>query len=263
MSAISPPARRQAGISHYGHDLPRNARKLPRLMRTHVIARKTHKWLGLFVGVQVVIWSLTGLYMTAVHIDIIHGDHFIRQAPFKPVDLSQVRDPIPLAAELGADGARMVAVRNRPAYAFAAEAGEQVVDATSGRPVPALSETEIRSIAQSTYIGSGGIASAALINEVPGEIRGRKPPLWRVEFDHWNKPTLYFSPTTGELVTRRHELWRVFDFFWMLHVMGYEDRDNVNNGFLRVFTWGAVLMAFSGAWLLFYSFHRKKKKVAR
>ena len=26
-------------------------------MRTHVIARKTHKWFGLFVGLQVVVWS--------------------------------------------------------------------------------------------------------------------------------------------------------------------------------------------------------------
>ena len=232
-------------------------------MRTHVVARKTHKWLGLFVGLQVVIWSLTGLYMTAVHIDIIHGDHFIRPTPLTPVDLSQLRDPISFAAQRNADGTRMVMVRNRPAYVLATEAGEQVVDATSGRPVPAPSETEIRSIAESTYIGSGGIASAALISEIPGEIRGRKPPLWRVEFDHWNKPTLYFSPATGQLVTRRHELWRVFDFFWMLHVMGYEDRDNVNNGFLRVFTWGAVLMALSGAWLLFYSFHRKRKKAVR
>ena len=44
-------------------------------MRLHIAARKTHKWLGLFIGLQVVIWSLSGLYMTVVHIDTIHGDH--------------------------------------------------------------------------------------------------------------------------------------------------------------------------------------------
>ena len=231
-------------------------------MRTHVIARKIHKWLGLLVGLQVVIWSLTGLYMTAVHIDIIHGDHLIRgPRPFS-VDASQLRDPIALARASDADGARLAWVRDRPAYVLASEAGEKVVDATSGTLVALPSEAEIRRIAKSTYTGAEAIASAALIREIPGEIRGRAPPLWRVEFDHWNKPTLYFSPTTGELVTRRHELWRIFDFAWMLHVMGYEDRDNVNNGFLRVFTWGAVLMVLSGAWLLLYSFHRKKKKKA-
>ncbi len=228
-------------------------------MRTRVLARKTHKWLGLFVGLQVVIWSLTGLYMTAIHLDIIHGDHLIRETPPNATDVSQLRDPVAVAAESGANGARLAWVRGRPAYIVSTESGEKVLDAVSGAPITPPGEAEIRSIAKSTYIGKEGITSSVLITEIPGEIRGRKPPLWRVEFDHWNKPTLYFSPATGELVTRRHELWRIFDFFWMLHVMGYEDRDNVNNGFLRVLTWGALLLVLSGAWMLLYSFHRKKK----
>jgi hypothetical protein len=48
-------------------------------MRTHLVARKTHKWLGLFIGLQVVVWSLSGRYMTVVHIDKIHGDHLVRE----------------------------------------------------------------------------------------------------------------------------------------------------------------------------------------
>lgn len=49
----------------------------------------------------------------------------------------------------------------------------------------------------------------------------------------------------------------------MLHIMDYDERENVNNLLLRIFTWGAVLMALSGAWLLVYSFPKKKKKGAR
>ena len=87
--------------------------------------------------------------------------------------------------------------------------------------------------------------------------------MWRVEFAGWNKPTLYLSPVTGELVSRRHELWRIYDFVWMLHIMDYAERENVNNPLLRAFTWGAVLMALSGAWLLVFAFPRKKRKKAR
>lgn len=163
----------------------------------------------------------------------------------------------------GSTSSRLAWVRGRPVYVLATEAGEKAVDAAGGGPVAPPSESEIRSIAKSTYTGDEAIASAALITQIPGEIRGRKPPLWRVEFDQWNKPTLYLSPVTGELVTRRHELWRVFDFVWMMHIMDYGTRDNVNNWLLRVFTWGAVLMVLSGAWLLLYSFHRKKKRKAR
>lgn len=232
-------------------------------MRRHVVARKTHKWLGLLVGLQLVVWSLTGLYMTSVHIDIIHGDHLVRDTPARTADVTQLRDPIALAAANRADAARLVWLRNRPAYLLSSQSSEKAVDAVTGAAVSPPGEAEIRSIAKSIYTGREQIVSAKLIAQIPGEIRGRKPPLWRVEFDHWNKPTLYFSPTTGELVTRRHELWRIFDFAWMLHVMGYEDRDNVNNTFLRIFTSGALLLALSGAWLLLYAFPRRKKKARR
>ncbi len=231
-------------------------------MRPHVIARKTHKWLGLFIGLQVVIWSLSGVYMTVVHIDTIHGDHLIRDTPATSVDASRLIDPLAAAAANGAQDVRLTWVRNQPAYVLKSDGGEKVVDAANGGAVSPLTEAEIRSIAKATYTGAEVIASATLISKIPGEIRGREPPLWRVEFVHWNKPTLYFSPTTGELLSRRHDLWRIFDFVWMLHIMDYDEREDVNNMLLRIFTWGAVLMASSGVWMLFYFLHRKKKKKA-
>ena len=229
-------------------------------MRLHIAARKTHKWLGLFLGLQVVIWSLSGLYMTVVHIDTIHGDHLIREKPPTTVDAWMLADPVAIAAANEAHSIRLGSVRGQPIYVVKAEAGEQAVDARTGQKIAPPTAREIRTIAESTYTGTEPIASARLITNIPGEIRGRKPPLWRVEFDHWNKPTLYFSPVTGELLSRRHELWRVFDFVWMLHIMDYDERENVNNTLLRVFTWAAVLMALSGAWMLLYAFPKKKKK---
>ncbi|MES2902770.1 MAG: PepSY domain-containing protein [Pseudomonadota bacterium] len=229
-------------------------------VRIHILARKSHKWLGLLIGLQVVIWSLSGVYMTVVHIDTIHGDHLVRHQTPASIDISALRDPLGVAAANGADNVRLAWVRGQPAYLLKTPSRDIVVDAISARRVAPLSEAEIRAIATATYTGKEAIASAGLITEIPGEIRGRKPPLWRVEFDHWNEPTLYFSPATGELLSQRHELWRIFDFVWMLHIMDYDERENVNNWLLRIFTWGGVLMALSGIWLLFYSFHRKKKK---
>jgi uncharacterized iron-regulated membrane protein len=229
-------------------------------MRLHIAARKTHKWLGLFIGLQVVIWSLSGLYMTVVHIDTIHGDHLIRPLPQKSVEAASLADPLTVLRANQGQSVRLAWVRGRPAYVVKGDTGETVVDAANSKPVPPPTQAEIRSIAKATYTGSEPIASTQLITDIPGEIRGRKPPLWRVEFDHWNKPTLYFSPPTGELVSRRHELWRIFDFVWMLHIMDYNERENVNNPLLRTFTWGAVLMAFSGTWLLLFAFPKKRKK---
>ncbi|QNM83359.1 PepSY domain-containing protein [Sphingomonas sabuli] len=231
-------------------------------MRTHVIARKTHKWLGLFIGLQVVIWSLSGLYMTVVHIDTIHGDHLVRAGRQHSVTASSLADPVVLAAANDAQSIRLGWLEGKPIYIARGESGEIALDARNGARIPPPDEAAIRKLATSNYTGRDPIASADLITDIPGEIRGRTPPLWRVEFNHWNKPTFYLSPVSGELLSRRHELWRIFDFLWMLHIMDYDERENVNNTLLRIFTWGAVLMALSGAWLLLYAFPKKKKKAA-
>lgn len=229
-----------------------------------LLARRTHKWLALFVGLQALIWTLTGLYMTTVHIDIIHGDHFIRHAPVRPIDTGRLVDPLAAARAVpGADGVRFHWLLDRPTYIVTRKGGASLVDALSGNRLPPPSEADVRRLADHWFTGKERLVKVALIEKIPGEIRGRKPPLWRADFGGWNKPTLYFSPQTGELVSRRHELWRVFDFVWMLHIMDYETRDNVNNPLLRVFTWAAVVMALSGAWLLLYSFPRRRRRKAR
>jgi hypothetical protein len=48
----------------------------------------------------------------------------------------------------------------------------------------------------------------------------------------------------------------------MLHIMDYDERTDVNNPLLRVATWSAFAMALSGAWLLIWSFQRRKRKKA-
>lgn len=229
-------------------------------LRFPVLARKTHKWLGLFIGLQVVIWSVSGLYMTVIHIDTIHGDHLVREAAGLSIEASALHDPLALAAREKASDVRLTSVDGRPIYVVEGPSGERAFSATSAAPLEPPDEQAIQALAASYYTGSERIVVAELITEVPGEIRGRTPPIWRVKFDHWNRPTFYLSPVTGELLSRRHDLWRVFDFMWMLHIMDYEERENVNNLLLRVFTWGAVLMALSGLWLLFYAFPKRRKK---
>lgn len=228
--------------------------------RFPLFARRLHKWLAVVVGIQAAVWTLGGLYMTAVHIDIIHGDHFIRSPAPHAVAAGRLADPVAVTRAVpGGETLKLVWIMDRPVYVVAARSGPIPFNARTGRPLPAPARSDILRLADHWYVGDEAIESAVLIDTLPGEVRGRKPPLWRVGYGGWNKPTLYFSPRTGELVTRRHELWRVFDFVWMLHIMDYDTRENVNNPLLRVFTWAAALMALSGAWLLLFSFPRRRK----
>lgn len=226
-----------------------------------MLSRRAHKWLALIIGIQAIIWTLSGLYMTVVHIDTIHGDHFIRSSKPAATTAQDLASPIAAAASVpGATSVRLTRVLERPVYVVATEQGDRRFDARTADPLPPPTEEEIRRVAEYWFAGSERISAIALIDQIPGELRGRKPPLWRVDFEGWNQPTLYFSPSTGELVSRRHELWRVFDFLWMMHIMDYETRDNVNNSLLRLFTLLALATGILGTWLLWFAFPRRRRK---
>ena len=232
-------------------------------IRWPLLIRRTHKWLALFVGIQVVLWTLTGFYMVTVHIDYIHGDHLVRAPAAQPFDLGELVDaPEVIAAHPKAEEVRLQRLLGEPVWRVRAPEGAFLVNASTGEQLPPLTEAQVHEAARQIYTGDPTIVSSRLLTEAPLEMQAATPPFWQIEFEGWNRPTLYISPTTGEMISRRHNLWRIFDFAWMIHIMDYENRTNVNNPLLRVATWSAVFMAISGAWLLFWSFSRKKRKKA-
>ena len=227
---------------------------------TPLIARRFHKWIALIIGVQALVWTLSGLYMVAIDLDFIHGDHLIKEETPQRLELSSLSDPLAAARSIpGATGVRLRRILGRSLYVVTAPDGPVVLDAGSLARVPSPGEEDIRRIARERLNGSEPITTVELRGEVPFEIRGRAAPLWRVQFEGWNKPTLYFA-VTGELLSRRHELWRIFDFLFGLHIMDYDERENPNNLLLRVFSWGALTLTLSGAWLLVYSFPKRKRR---
>lgn len=230
-------------------------------MRLPMLARFAHKWLALVIGLQVVVWTLTGLYMTVVHIDVIHGDYFVRTLEPRAIHLGGLLEPAVVASRFpGLEGLRLDRWQDRPVYVVRLERRSVLLDAQTGQQLSPLNEAAVRAVARARFRGEAHIVSARLLTEMPIEVQTREPPLWRVEFAGWNKPTFYISPETGELVTRRHELWRAFDFLWSLHIMDYRSRTDVNNPLLRVAAVSATLMAISGAWLLVYSFPRRRRR---
>jgi hypothetical protein len=210
-----------------------------------------------------VLWTVTGFYMVIVHIDTIHGDNLVRTAASKPFDLAQLIAPSRIAANNpGSNEIRLQRHLDRPVWRVDGPGPPFLIDAESGRRLPPLNQLQAEAAARSFYAGDPTIVSSKLLTQAPLEMQTRKPPYWQIEFKGWNQPTFYISPATGELISRRHALWRVFDFAWMLHIMDYDERSDVNNPLLRVATWSAVAMALSGAWLLVWSLPRRRKKKA-
>ncbi|BDX08536.1 PepSY domain-containing protein [Planctobacterium marinum] len=121
-----------------------------------------------------------------------------------------------------------------------------VINAITGKPRPWLTEEEITTIARTRFNGNAEIKYTYLLTQnAPSELAARHLPVWQVEFDDWQSSTFYIHPHTGDIVTKRHNGWRLFDVFWRLHILDI-DGENVTNSTLTIMTFLALLMAFTG-----------------
>ena len=233
-------------------------------MRLSLLSRSLHKWLALFVGAQLLIWAVTGFYMVAVDLDFIHGDPLVRNLR-TPVGSTQAVLPVAQLTSRCPDitllSLHSLPVLRTPVYELTAAGRRVLVDATSGEQLSPLSSGIIRELARSYYAGNGQLSLVELLeHDVPMEIRGRAPPLWRADFDDWLQTTLYLHPDTGALVARRHRLWRWYDFLWMLHIMDYGERETPTGLVPRLTTVLGAVTIVSGVWLLYFSFWRPRAR---
>jgi hypothetical protein len=222
--------------------------------------RRAHKWIGLVIGVQALLWMISGLYMVVVPLEVVHGDH-LAHVPTERLNPSASRISQARLHEAypGITAVRMKNLLGKEVYELKQGKQTSLVDAASGEKISPLDGDQIIALADAAYVGEGSIKGVEWVTKAPQEVGARPVPLWAVHYDEPGQTTLYFSPHTGDLVARRHELWRWFDFLWMFHIMDYEERENVNNTLLRTASITGLLFALSGAWLLFYSFNRRKQ----
>ena len=232
-------------------------------MNRAVLARSLHKWFGLVVGLQILIWLASGLYMVIVDLDFIHGDPLVKnmqQAVTVPdsslVSMATLRSRYPDANRID-----LKQVMGKPFFAVTTAKARYLLDPETGAVISPLDEEAARDIATFHFNGKARILNVGLITvNPPMEIQTRRLPLWRIDFDDRFSTSFYVDPYTGTLVTRRHQYWRIFDFMWMLHIMDYEQRTDAHNLLLKTAQVTGLAFAITGIWLLFYSFSGRRKK---
>ena len=91
------------------------------------------------------------------------------------------------------------------------------------------------------------------------EYRGRSLPLYKIEAinEESEEINVYLDPYSEEVVAIRSNQWRIWDFMWGIHIMDWNERDNIGNIFLKVFSILALLSALSGIYLFFVTNKRQ------
>ena len=238
-------------------------------------ARQVHRWLGLFIGIQFVLWTVGGLYFSWTDLDAVHGDHLMR-APRALAPDAALASPSTAVAALperatidSVSRVELVSVLGHPTYRIEyhvthdgrRERRRALADAVTGAPRGALSRDEAIATARLAYTGSGPVTGVEYLDEASvgphHEYREQPLPAWAVRFGDAEGATAYVAAELGHVVRIRNDRWRAFDFLWMLHTMDFAGRDDFNNLLLRAFSVlglttvasGLVLFVLtSGAW---------------
>jgi PepSY-associated transmembrane protein len=215
--------------------------------------RKIHRYLGIFLGIQFLMWTISGLYFSWTDIDEIHGDQFLNEkmveTPFSnlisPTDLKSNEDIATLA---------LLTIANKPYYWIN---DSKLFNAKTGDLKNGITKSEALHIAKNRIRNDLKVASIDILTETDGhhEFRQRKDvgklPAYVISYANDEALKAYISVNNGKFQTVRHRNWRIFDFLWMTHSMDYEGRDDFNNTLLRVFSVLGLISILSG-FLLWY-----------
>jgi hypothetical protein len=153
--------------------------------------RRAHKWIGLVIGVQALLWMISGLYMVVVPLDVIHGDH-LAHVPTEPLNTTNARIAQSRLHELypGITAIRMKSLLGKEVYEIKQGAQASLVDASSGARVSPLDREQILALADAAYVGEGSVRGVEWVTKAPREVGSRPVPLWAVHYDEPGRTTL-------------------------------------------------------------------------
>ena len=204
-------------------------------MKTNKFIRSLHRYLSIFIAIQLLLWTVSGIYFAFNKIELIRGEQY----------------RLPSNVE----------------YRIFDRLGQQVIASNKDgnivyRTYPEGNMLEKLSVEEAKLIASiktslEPVSAILLTESSPGsEYRGRALPIYQITTSSKDDINIYLDPLSGDVLAIRSNSWRMWDFLWSLHIMDYDQRDNINNFLLRLFSILALVSSISGILLFFFS---KKK----
>ena len=216
---------------------------------------KWHIWLGWLVGVPIVMWLASGLFMTIKPIQEVRGEHLrlpVTEAPL-------VIEGSELATEAASlKDMRLVMQEGRAVALLTTTDGITTrVDYATGEAIAPVTAEKAREIVANRIVGGDQVTSVRFFeaDEVPFDFR-RSLPVWQVTLD--DATHIYIGRDTSEVEAVRTQWWRWFDFMWGLHIMDLSEREATSHPILILFAGLSLSGAAIGCTLMF---RRRKGRV--
>ena len=208
--------------------------------------RVLHKYFSLIVSIQLLLWTVSGIFFAFNKIELIRGEGYLLSnddtSLFKsPEFIVQSSDVVTVMKRLDKT---VFIIKDNDGVKYLDFRGEELAKLT-----PKESYEIVRNMTTLTpktiYEINQDVAGS--------EYRGRLLPLYSItSYDKNDKEiNVYINPFSGKIEAIRTFSWRIWDFLWGLHIIDWNDRDNINNIFLQIFSLLALVSSITGIILFF------------
>lgn len=234
-----------------------------RRTRIHLAASRVHKWLALVVGAQLLIWFASGVIMSFLPIEKVRGEHLVEReasAAIPPNTQMVAWETLLTKAGAPVEAVAWRMLDGRPIAEVTTANGVRLFDVRTGDVLPSVDAAQATRIARAAWKGASKPASqpSRVTSESP-EYRGALPA-WRIAFADPDSTSVFVSVDSGKITAVRTGTWRLYDFFWSLHIMDWKNHENFNSWWLLAFAIGGLTLGVAGTILLFMRWPVRKAR---
>ena len=208
------------------------------------MVRVFHKYLSLIISIQLLLWTISGIYFAFNKIELVRGEQYIIKDKPSSIEINN------LNISSNVKNIEIFKRLNQWVVKAEMDAGFKYQDLL-GNEVYELSPNQaIEVVKLKTTLSP---IDAMKINEssARSEFRGRSLPIYKIKTNSSDDTNVYVDVMSGKIVAIRSDSWRVWDFLWGAHIIDYRQRDNINNILLKIFSILALLSSLSGIALFF------------
>ena len=205
--------------------------------------RVWHRRLAVVTAIQLLLWTVSGIYFAFIDITMVRGEPHRLAPPTQSIDLAKFDFPVASTSQIlikpRLPGELVVGVTDP-------QSGLTDWLGSDGKPVTLLTSEQAVSVVSSKTDIAVDVSEWVTTAAEAAEYRGRQLPLWRAYSADNPSLRVYIDPRSGDIVAIRNLAWRAWDFLWMLHIMDYDDRDDIGTWLLKLFSVMALLTAIAG-----------------
>jgi len=219
----------------------------------------------LVIGAQLLIWFASGVIMSFLPIDKVRGEHLVNRDVVTTIPAGiRFADPaqISIKAKAPVEAINWHMLGGQMVAEVTTAKGIMLFDAQTGELIPPVGAT------QATVIANAAWKSAAKPTSKASRVTAESPeyraalPAWRIAYADPDATSIFVAADTGRITAVRTGTWRLYDFFWSLHIMDWKNHENFNTWWLLAFAIGGLILGLAGSVLLFirWPFRRKRRK---